>query len=58
MATGKPSKADAPDFNTDVAIAVRKVTGSKRIRGEDLISDPKLKKKFRQIKKRAAASKV
>ncbi|MEY2498231.1 MAG: hypothetical protein QOD12_1787 [Verrucomicrobiota bacterium] len=36
---------------------VRKVTGTKRVRGEDLISDPKLKKEFRALKKRAASKK-
>jgi len=50
-------KPDSSDFNSDVAVLVRKVTGTKPVRGEDLISDPKLKKKFREIKKRAAVKK-
>jgi hypothetical protein len=57
VATGKPPKDEASDFNSDVAVAVRKITGTKRVRGEDLISDPALKKKFREIKKRAASKK-
>jgi len=57
VATRKPKDEDAPDFNTDVAVLVRKATGTKRVRGEDLISDPVLKKKFREIKKRAASKK-
>jgi hypothetical protein len=55
VATRKPSKEDASDFNTDVAVAIRKATGNKHVRGEDLLSDPRLKKEFREIKKRAAA---
>jgi hypothetical protein len=52
VATRKPaSKEDVPDFNTAVATAVLEITGMKRVRGEDLIADPKLKKKFRELKK-------
>jgi hypothetical protein len=36
---------------------VRKVTGSKRVRGEDLLSDLRMKKEFRALKKRAASKK-
>jgi hypothetical protein len=54
VATRKPS---ASDFNTGVAVLARKATGTKKVKGEDLISDPKLKKQFREIKKRAAAKK-
>jgi hypothetical protein len=55
VATRKPaSNEDAPDFNTAAAVLVRKVTGTKRVRGEDLLSDPRMKKEFRAIKKRAA----
>jgi len=54
VATRKPSP---PDFNSDVAVLVRKATGTKRVRSEDLISDPKLKQEFREIKKRAASKK-
>jgi hypothetical protein len=43
-----------PDFNTDIAVLVRRTTGSKKVRGEDLLSDPRMKKEFRAIKKRAA----
>jgi hypothetical protein len=48
VATRKP-KDDTRDFNSDVPAAVRKIAESKRIRGEDLISDPK----FRDIEKQA-----
>jgi hypothetical protein len=58
VATRKPSsKEDAADFNTDIAVMVRKATGSKKVRGEDLLSDPRMKKEFRDIKKRAAIKK-
>jgi hypothetical protein len=58
VATRKPaSEEDASDFNTGVAVLVRKVTGTKRVRGEDLLSDPKMKKRFQALKKRAAAKK-
>jgi hypothetical protein len=53
VANRKPE--EDPDFNSDVAVLVRKATGTKRVRGEDLISDPKLKKKFRALKKRTAS---
>jgi hypothetical protein len=52
-----PKESEESDFNTDVAVAVRKITGSDKVRGEDLLSDPKLKKKFRDIKKRYAVKK-
>jgi hypothetical protein len=52
VATRKPSDSDA---NTTAAVLVRKATGTKKVRGEDLISDPRLKKEFREIKKRAAS---
>jgi hypothetical protein len=55
VANRKPSEAD---FNTDVAILLRRATGTKRVRDEDLISDPKLKKQFRDLKKRAANKKA
>jgi hypothetical protein len=45
---------EASDFNTDIAVLVRRATGSKKVRGEDLLSDPRMKREFRAIKKRAA----
>lgn len=54
MATRKPSQ---PDFNSGVVSAVLELTGTKKKGGESLISDPKLRKQFREIKKRAAAKK-
>jgi len=54
VATRKSVDSDA---NTTAAVLVRKATGTKRVRGEDLISDPKLKKEFREIKKRDASRK-
>jgi hypothetical protein len=55
VATRKPEEAS--DFNMDIAVLVRKTTGSKKVRGEDLLSDPRMKKEFREIKKRAASKK-
>lgn len=55
MATRKPA---ASDFNSGVAVLLRKATGTKPVKGEDLISDPKLKKAFIAAKKRAAAKKL
>ncbi len=55
MANRKPA---SPDFNTGIATLVRKATGTKPVKGEDLISDPKLKKAFREAKKRAAKKKL
>lgn len=52
MANRKPA---TEDFNTEIAVLVRRATGTKKQKGEDLISDPKLKKVFREAKKRAAA---
>jgi hypothetical protein len=46
-------KQAAEDCNTTTAVLVRKATGTKKVRGEDLITDPKLKKQFREIKKQA-----
>jgi hypothetical protein len=50
MANPKPEK----DANTDAEKAVRKVTGAKPQKGEDLIRDPKLKAAFIELKKLAA----
>jgi len=47
-------KQPASDFNRGIATLVRKATGTKKVKGEDLISDPKLKKAFIAAKKRAA----
>ena len=55
MATRKPSESD---FNTGVAVLLQKVTGKKKVKGEDGIADPKLRKAFIAAKKRAAAKKV
>jgi len=55
VANRKPS--EAPDFNSDIAVLVRKATESKKVRGEDLLSDPRMKKEFREIKRRAATKK-
>ena len=52
MANRKP---DTSDFNTGVAVLLRRATGTKKTKGEDLISDPWLKKAFMEAKKRAAA---
>jgi hypothetical protein len=55
VATRKPSDSDA---NTTAAVLVRRATGTKKVRGEDLISDPGLKKKFREIKRQAETKKT
>jgi len=52
----KPKSAES-DFNTGIAVLVQKATGSKPVKGEDLIRGPKLKKAFREAKKRAAKRK-
>jgi len=54
MAKQKPATGD---FNTGVAVLLRKATGTKKVKGEDLIGDPKLKKAFIEAKKRAANKK-
>ena len=51
-----PKTSDS-DFNSGVAVLLRKATGTKKQNGEDLISDPKLKKKFIALKKKAAKAK-
>jgi len=43
-----------PDVNEQAALLVRKATGTKKQKGEDLIRDPKLKAAFKEAKKRAA----
>lgn len=40
------------DVNTATVAAVALATGTRIPKGEDLISDPKLKKAFREAKKR------
>jgi hypothetical protein len=50
-------KKSGQDFNSSAATAVLELTGSKRVKGEDLISDPKLRKAFTEAKKRAKAKK-
>ena len=51
MANRKPVESD---FNSDVAVLLRRATGTKKTKGEDLISDLGLKKAFLEAKKRAA----
>lgn len=46
--------SETDQANTGVAVLVRKSTGTKRQKGEDLISDPKLRKEFAALKKKAA----
>ena len=53
----KTASEESSDFNTDVAVLVRRTTGTKKVRGEDLLSDPRMKKEFHAIKKRAASKK-
>lgn len=53
MATRKTK----PDPNAAAAAAVLEVTGSERVRGEDLIGDPKLRKQFSLLKKLAETKK-
>lgn len=50
MATRKP----AQDVNANVAVAVRKATGTEKQKGDSLIADPKLRKAYREAMKRAA----
>ena len=45
------------DLNSGVATAVMELTDSERVKGEDLIADPKLRKAFKDAKKRAKAKK-
>lgn len=40
------------DTNETAAALVQKVTGSKPVRGEDLLGSEELKRKFREAKKR------
>ena len=54
MANRKPVESD---FNTGIAVLLRKATGTKKQKGEDLISDPALKKAFIALKKKAAKKK-
>ena len=44
-----------PDVSVATVLLLNKATGTKKQKGEDLISDPKLKKAFIAAKKRAAA---
>jgi hypothetical protein len=46
------------DINTSAALAVLGVTDSKLAKGEDLIADPKLRKAFKDAKKRAKLAKA
>lgn len=43
------------DLNASAALAVKDATDSKPGKGEDLIADPKLRKAFKDAKKRAKA---
>jgi len=54
VANSKPKSQDA---NTSAAVAVLELTGSDPVKGEDLISDPKLKKAFKDAKKQAKSKK-
>lgn len=47
-------KQPSGDPSVTAVLLVNKVTGSKPVKGEDLIADPKLKKAFIAAKKRAA----
>ena len=44
-----------PDANATAATLVRKATGSKRVKGESLMGSARLRKAFRDAKKRAKA---
>jgi hypothetical protein len=46
------------DINAGAASAVKKTTYSGPAKGEDLIADPKLRKAFKDAKKRAKAKKA
>lgn len=50
-------KKKGQDFNSGAATAVLELTDSKRAKGEDLIADPKLRKAFKDAKKKAKAKK-
>ena len=51
-------KQKAPsDVSVGAALLVRKATGGKKTKGEDLIADPKLRKAYIAAKKRAKAKK-
>jgi hypothetical protein len=54
VANSKPKHQDA---NTNAVTAVLEITESEPEKGEDLIADPKLKKAFKDAKKRAKAKK-
>jgi len=44
-----------PDANQTAATLVRKVTGTKAPRPEDLLGSPELQRKYREAKRRAGA---
>jgi hypothetical protein len=54
MANPKPKPQD---INASAAVAVLELTDSEPVKGEDLIEDPKLRKAFKDAKKRAKAKK-
>jgi hypothetical protein len=49
------SKPKEQDVSTSALAAVLEITESEPVKGEDLIGDPKLRKKFIAAKKRAKA---
>jgi hypothetical protein len=50
-------KKSGQDFNTSALAAVLEITDSGPVKGEDLIGDPKLRKAFKDAKRRARAKK-
>lgn len=54
MANSKPK---SQDVNATASSAVLELTESDQVKGEDLIADPKLRKAFKEAKKKAKAKK-
>jgi hypothetical protein len=50
-------KPKCQDVSTSALAAVLEITESEPVKGEDLIGDPKLRKAFKDAKKRAKAKK-
>ena len=52
MPTRRPSR----DFSQTAVKAVREITGTGKVNGEDLLGSPELKRQFREVKRMPGAS--
>ncbi len=56
-AGGMANQKAPSDVSVGAVLLLRKATGAKKTKGEDLIADPKLRKAYIAAKKRAKAQK-